>query len=122
MQNYKYGSKEEALAAKKTRRNRAWKMRHCHAIQRLMAANEEDKAPPKMQKRGGVNKWKMYTRRRYNNGLRHGKQQKKRLQEFNRQIWQQLRASVLRAEEIATLITQLATKEERVDKEHLIYT
>ena len=119
MQNYKYESKEEALAARKTRRNRARKMRHCHAIQHLMAASEEEKAPPKMQKRGVVKKWKMYTRLRYSHDLRQGKQRKKRRQELNRQIWQQLRASMLRAEEIATLITPLATKEERVDKEHV---
>ena len=119
MQNYKYGSKEEALAARKTRRNRARKMRCRRANQRLMAASEEDKAPPKMQKRGGVKKWKMYTRRRYSNDLRQSKQRKKRRQELNRQIWQQLRASVLRVEEIATSITQLGTKEERVDKEHV---
>ena len=119
MQNYKYRSKEEVLAARKTRRNRARKMRRRRAIQHLMAASEEEKAPPKMQKRGGVKKWKMYTRRRYSHNLRRGKQRKKRRQELNRQIWQQLRASVLRAEEIATSITQLARKEERVDKEHV---
>ena len=56
---------------------------------------------------------------RYSNDLRGGKQWKKRCQELNHQIWQQLRASVLRAEEIATSIMQLATKEERVDKEHV---
>ena len=87
MKNYKYGSKEEALAARKTRRNRAWKMWRHHAIQRLMAASEEDKAPPKMQKREGVKKWKMYTQHRYSNDLRPGEQGKKRRQELNRQIW-----------------------------------
>ena len=58
-------------------------------------------------------------KRRYSHDLRQGKQRKKRRQELNRQIWQQLRASILRTEEIATSSTQLARKEERVDKEHV---
>ena len=50
-QKYKYESREEALAAKKRRSNRARRERRRCAVERLMAANEDIKSPT-MSKRG----------------------------------------------------------------------
>ena len=98
-----------ALAERKRKRNRARKERRRRALQRLMAGEIEATSP--MQKRGGQKKWKASIKRRYNRDLRREKQRRKRRQEANHRIWQQLRALVLRAEETATSLTQLATEE-----------
>ena len=112
-QKYKYGSKEDAKAAKKKRDNRARKERRRRAIERLMAAQEEIESPT-MKKRGGQRQWKKVTRRNYQRDLRRQKQQKRRRQATNRQIWQRLQALVPQAEERATSLMQLAdTVEER---------
>ena len=112
-EKYKYDSREEALAAKRKRSNRAHRERRRRAVERLMAANEDIQSPT-MTKRGGQKTWKMPVRRRYNRDLRRQKQQKKRRQAVNRQIWQRLQALVPRAEETATSLMQLAnTVEER---------
>ena len=51
MQNYKYENKEDALAAKKKRDNRARRDRRRRAVDRLTAAQEEVESPS-MRKRG----------------------------------------------------------------------
>ena len=106
---YKYASREVALAERNKRRNRARKEQRRRVHQRLMAAAVESTS--KCQKRGGQKKWKMAMKRRYNSALRREKQRRKRRQEANHRIWQQLRAIVLRAEETATSLTQLANEE-----------
>ena len=45
MQKYKYGSKADALAAKKKRDNRARRERRRRALNRLTAAKEEIESP-----------------------------------------------------------------------------
>ncbi|MCV6575517.1 MAG: retroviral-like aspartic protease family protein, partial [Cohaesibacter sp.] len=110
---YKYGCREDALAAKKKKDNRARIERRRRAVDRLTAANEE-KMSPSMKKRGGKSSWKQSVRRKYNRDLRRQKQRKQRRQAVNRQIWQRLQALVPRAEETATSLMQLAkTVEER---------
>ena len=110
---YKYECKEDALAAKKKRDNRARTERRRRAVERLTAAQEE-KMSPSMKKRGGKSSWKRSVRRRYNRDLRRQKQRKQRRQAVNHQIWQRLQALVPRAEETATSLLQLAkTVEER---------
>ena len=56
---------------------------------------------------------------RYQHDLRHQKQQKKRRQATNHQIWQRLQALIPRAEETATLLMQLTkVVEERTRIHH----
>ena len=88
-QKYKYESREDALAAKRKRSNRAHRERRRRAVERLMAANEEIQSPT-MRKRGGQKTWKNPVRRRYNRDLRRQKQRRQRRQAVNRQIWQRL--------------------------------
>ena len=101
------------MAAEKTRRNRARRQRRRHAMEHLMAAHEEIESPT-MRKRGGQKQWKMVMRRTYQCDLRRQKQQKKKCQAINRQIWRWLQALVPQVEETATSLMQLAdTIEER---------
>ena len=72
MQKYKYGSKEDAMAAKKKKDNRARRQRRRRAIERLMAAQEKIESPT-MQKRGGQRQWKRAMRRTYQHDLRRQK-------------------------------------------------
>ena len=74
---YKYDCKEDALAAKKKRDNRARTERRCRAVEHLTAAQEE-KMSPSMKKRGGKSNWKRSVRCRYNRDLRQQKQRKQR--------------------------------------------
>ena len=106
-QKYKYKSREDALAAKRKRSNRAHRGRRHRVVELLMAANEDIKSPT-MSKRGGQKTWKSSVRRRYNRDLRRQKQRRQRRQAVNCQIWQRLYALVPRVEETATSLMQLA--------------
>ena len=76
-ENYKYCSKEEALAAEKNQRNRARRQRRHNAVTRLLVAQEEIESPM-MKKRGGQRQWKMAMRCTYQQELRHQKQEKEK--------------------------------------------
>ena len=82
-----------------------------------MAAEKEEKTS-KMQRRGGQKKWKMSSRRKYNQDLRRQKQRKRRRQAMNRHLWQRLQVLVPRAEETATSLMQLATNDEERTSTH----
>ena len=101
---YKYGSKEEALAAKKERASRARRERRRRAAEHLMAAQEEETVH--IRKRGGQKTWKTSVRRKYNRDVRRQKQRKQRRQAVNRQIWERLQAITPKVEEKATSLLQ----------------
>ena len=117
MQKYKYENKEDALAVKKKRDNRARRDRRRRAVNRLTAAQEEIESPS-MRKRGGQKQWKSALRRRYNRDLRRQKQRKQRRQAVNRQIWQRLQVLVPRVKETATSLMQLASTVEERARNH----
>ena len=101
---YKYGSREEALAARKDRASRARRERRRRAAEHLMAAPSTEKVH--IQKRGGQKAWKTSVRRKYNRDVRRQKQRKQRRQAVNRQIWERLQATMPRVEEKATSLLQ----------------
>ena len=106
-QNYKYETKEMALAAAKRRKNRARKDRRRCAKQHLTAA-QKMQVPQADVKQGRTREDKMKARREYRKVIKRAKQQRRRRQVVNRQIWKELRAGLPKMEEEATSSTQPA--------------
>ena len=107
IRKYKYESKEMALAAAKKKKNRARKDRRRRAKQHLTAA-QKMKVPQDNVKQGRTREDKMKARREYKKVIKRAKQQRRRRQTINRQIWKELRAGLPKMEEEATSSTQPA--------------
>ena len=102
---YKYKTKEIALTAAKKRKNRARADRRRRAKQYLTAAQKEDVLQDAMKK-GRTREEKMKARKDYRKVIKRAKQQRRRRQAINRQVWQELCSGVPKMEEEATLSTQ----------------
>ena len=108
---YKFVSKEEALAARRERRNRARKeRRHC-AKKHELAASEE-KTPQKTM-RGGSQKKKRRVCRKWAKSIQRTKQRRQRRRAENSRIWQALRATWQKRESAENSTTQAVTKKEK---------
>ena len=108
---YKYEDKETALAARRTRRNRARKERRRRARKHLMAAGRVLEAQRIVQ-RGSSKEQKQKVRHRFARNVQRTKQQRRRRQAVNRRIWQELRATTQKREDLETLDAQPVNEEQ----------
>ena len=86
---YKYETKDIAVAAAKKRKNRARKDRRCRAKQHLTAAQKKKMHEEKMIQ-GRTKEQKIRAREQFRKEIKRTKQQRRRRQAINRQIWQEL--------------------------------
>ena len=104
---YKYKTKEIALAAAKKKKNRARRDRRHHAKQYLTVAQKKE-VPQDQRKTGRTKEEKRNARKDYQKVIKRAKQQRRRRQAINRQIWKELRTGLPKMEEETTLSTQPA--------------
>ena len=109
--DYKYETREEALVARRKRRNRAWKERRHRAREHELAASGE-KTPQKAV-RGGGQKKKRRVRQKWAKSIRRTKQRRRWCRVENSCIWQALRATWQKRESVENSATQAATKGEK---------
>ena len=105
--NYKYETREMALAATKKKKNRARKDRRRRAKQYLTAARTKT-GPQDEMTTGSTKEEKRNVRQDYKKVIRRAKQQRRRRQAIKRHIWKELRTGLPKMEEKATLSTQPA--------------
>ena len=95
------------MAAAKKKKNRAWKDRHHCAKQHLIATQKKEVPEGKIIQ-GRTKEQKIYAWKKYKKEIKRAKQQRRRRQAINRQIWQELCSGLPKMPEEATSSTQPA--------------
>ena len=110
--DYKYESKEEALEARRKRRNRVRKERR-HRARKHELTTSGEKTPQKTMRGGRQKKKETSTSEMAQSLSGRMKQRRHRCQAENSWIWQVLRATWQEQESAENSATQAATKEEK---------
>ena len=109
--SYKYESKEEALEARRKRRNRAQKERR-HRARKHELATSGEKTPHRVM-RGGGQKKKRRVRQKRTKSIQHTKQRRQWRWAENSRIWQALHATWQKREFAKNSAMQAAINEEK---------
>ena len=108
---YKYASKEEALTARRKRRNRARRERRRHARMQELAASRDDQCHKAT--RGGKKEKNTRVRRKWGKSIRRAKQRRQRRRAENSRIWQALRATWQKRDSAENSSTQAVNSDEK---------
>ena len=105
-QKWKHVDRETAMAARKQRRNRARAERRRRVRSHLMAAGKVIEAQRKVQRGTSTSTKKATARHRFAKSVQRAKQKRRRRQAVNRRIWQELRATTEKWEDLETPAAQ----------------